>query len=199
MSAISLLFEGVVDWDSVKEACQSYSVGAAGALFGAAWWVEADAFIVQRVKGDDSAVLAPSPMSHFLLSVLDLRPEVITCSQPPACCTLLHQIPALYLLPGFIATLAILMINSVRRGDLQDSDALEEGAECRIKFWLFLSYCFAFGSLFAAVWFLFQSNSAGEHQWAGIAGVVQCSLILVSGLVMWLLRPEPDSWGNMNF
>mmetsp|Transcript_33379 Transcript_33379/g.85312 ORF Transcript_33379/g.85312 Transcript_33379/m.85312 type:complete len:162 (-) Transcript_33379:417-902(-) len=160
MSAVSLLFEGVVDWDTVKAACENYSVGAAGALFGAAWWVEADAFIVQRVKGDGPAI------------------------------------PALYLLPGFLATIAILMINSVRRGDLEDTDSLEEGTECRIKFWLFLAYCFAFGSLFASVWFLVQSNSAGEDLWAGIAGVVQCSLILASGLIMWLLRPNPDSWSN---
>jgi hypothetical protein len=91
------------------------------------------------------------------------------------------------------------MINCVRREDLTDSDALEEGAECRIKFWLFLSYCLAFGSIFGAVWLLFQCHQdADKNLWAGVTGVVQCFMIVASGLIMWLLRPAADSaWGGM--
>lgn len=85
------------------------------------------------------------------------------------------------------------MINLTRREDLQSPDYLSEGAACRLKLWLFLSYVVAFGSLFGAVWVLFNCKEAGEHLWAAVAGVVQSVLIIASGLVVWLLREPGES------
>lgn len=65
MSCISLLCEGVVDWDAVKEACQQYAAGFAGALFGVAWWVQADNLIVQQMKGGDEAPVRTRMLSSY--------------------------------------------------------------------------------------------------------------------------------------
>uniref|UniRef100_A0A061SMH5 Salt tolerant protein n=1 Tax=Tetraselmis sp. GSL018 TaxID=582737 RepID=A0A061SMH5_9CHLO len=85
------------------------------------------------------------------------------------------------------------MINCTRREDLQSGDILnDDGRECRLKLWLFLSYCMAFGAIFGSVWLLFDCKSAGEHIWEGAAAVIQCLLIVLSALVMWLLRPPAE-------
>eukprot|EP00192_Tetraselmis_astigmatica_P015197 CAMPEP_0117673810 /NCGR_PEP_ID=MMETSP0804-20121206/14682_1 /TAXON_ID=1074897 /ORGANISM="Tetraselmis astigmatica, Strain CCMP880" /LENGTH=162 /DNA_ID=CAMNT_0005482595 /DNA_START=348 /DNA_END=836 /DNA_ORIENTATION=- len=158
MSAVSLLCEGVVDWDGITDVCHQFSAGVAGALFGAGWWVQADALIVQHLT-------EAGPGASFLFQI-----------------------------PGVLATLSMVMINLTRREDLQNPDMLSEGVECRLKLWLFLSYCMAFGSLFGAVWVLFTCKDAGEHLWLGTAGVIQTVLIVASGLVMWLLRAPSEDY-----
>jgi hypothetical protein len=38
-----------VDWDAVAELCHKYACGLAGGLFGAGWWLQADALITQKI------------------------------------------------------------------------------------------------------------------------------------------------------
>lgn len=110
-------------------------------------------------------------------------------------------VPADHYIPGFIATLALMMINGVRREDLTSSDPYDDGVGCRARAWLLISYIVSFASLTGAVWVLIQhyaNNDAvtsAEQMWPGVAGVVQSVLIVASGLVLWLSRPPaPESF-----
>ncbi len=63
---------------------------------------------------------------------------------------------------------------------------------------MLLSYIVSFASLIASVWVLivhYQRNPEIVGSAAmGVAGIVQCVLIVISGLVFWLARPAPDSY-----
>ncbi|KAJ9518487.1 hypothetical protein QJQ45_018514 [Haematococcus lacustris] len=75
-------------------------------------------------------------------------------------------------LPGALATVALVMINCIRREDLQESDPFDDAGYCRPRFWLFVSYLVSFASVVAAVWVLiacFTSNPelSAEERWPG--------------------------------
>mmetsp|Transcript_13159 Transcript_13159/g.25116 ORF Transcript_13159/g.25116 Transcript_13159/m.25116 type:complete len:151 (-) Transcript_13159:193-645(-) len=112
------------------------------------------------------------------------------------------KVPGDRWVPGIIATVALLMINSVRRENLRAYDPFDDGSDCRMRFWLFISYVVSFSSLVAAVWVLIQhyaSNpgvTTSQDMWPGVAGVIQSTLILGSGLLFWLSRaPRYSPYG----
>mmetsp|Transcript_54449 Transcript_54449/g.173018 ORF Transcript_54449/g.173018 Transcript_54449/m.173018 type:complete len:152 (+) Transcript_54449:276-731(+) len=118
--------------------------------------------------------------------------DAIVCSH--------HKVPAGDYVPGFIATLALIMINCVRRDELQEYDPFDDGSDCRSRSWLFVSYVVSFSSVVAAVWVLVQNYATnpeikGDEIWPGVAGVIQCTLILASGLIFWLSRSPAGGGG----
>ncbi|KMZ63667.1 putative Transmembrane protein 50a [Zostera marina] len=92
----------------------------------------------------------------------------------------------LHYLPGLFASLAALMFNCVKRNDL-DYYSYEE-SEWRPKLWLFFAYVSSFVSLASSVGLLVQDavTDDGPSTWTGIAGVLQCVFVLISGLIYWI-------------
>jgi len=91
-------------------------------------------------------------------------------------------------LPGFVATIALIMINAVRREELESFDAFDEGVFCRSRAWLFLSYVIAFSSVIGAVWVLLAGASVGT----GVACLMQVVCILGAALVFFVARTPVD-------
>ncbi|KAK8996720.1 hypothetical protein V6N11_020219 [Hibiscus sabdariffa] len=88
-------------------------------------------------------------------------------------------------LPGIFASIAALMFNCVRKDDIDYSPY--DDSEWRLKLWLFLAYVISFVSLAASVGLLIQDSvvKSGPSVWTGIAGVLQCVFVLISGLIYW--------------
>ncbi|GAQ84641.1 hypothetical protein KFL_001980240 [Klebsormidium nitens] len=105
------------------------------------------------------------------------------------------KVEFVHYLPGIFATIAALMFNCVRREDLQEYDPYDDGAGCRSRVWLFLSYVLSFVSLAGSVGLLINdyANPAITSTWPGVAGVCQCTFILGSGLLYWMSRSSSDS------
>lgn len=59
------------------------------------------------------------------------------------------KVPPVQFLPGIVATLAVLMINSVSRNDVAGGgyQSFDEGVECRSKVWLLMAYLVSLGSV----------------------------------------------------
>mmetsp|Transcript_28844 Transcript_28844/g.52979 ORF Transcript_28844/g.52979 Transcript_28844/m.52979 type:complete len:166 (+) Transcript_28844:36-533(+) len=114
-----------------------------------------------------------------------------------ACSTV--SVPFDRYIPGLIATLALIMINCIRRDDLADYDPFDEASYCRSRTWLFISYIVSFSSIIAAIWVMilhYVSNPAlsSGDKWTGAAGVFQVTFILGSGLTFFASRtPSSDS------
>ncbi|GJZ07755.1 transmembrane protein 50 [Tanacetum coccineum] len=156
-----------------------FGPGVAGAVFGSGWWFWVDAVVCSSVK-----------------------------------------VSFLHYLPGIFASLAALMFNCVRREDIDYSPYEEgewstmmcaqgtilaiqqcnilfessgqHGNEPELKLWLFLAYVVSFVSLAASVGLLIQDAllPEGPSAWTGTAGVLQCVLVLISGLVYWTSHSE---------
>ena len=119
-----------------------------------------------------------------------------------------HKVPFDQYIPGIVATLALIMINCIRREELlAEYDAFDDGGFCRSRFWLFLSYVVSFASVVGAVWVLLQHYALNPEQagdvWPGVAGVFQVACILGSGLMFFVSRTPSDGgggggggWGN---
>ncbi|KAF5831749.1 hypothetical protein DUNSADRAFT_12619 [Dunaliella salina] len=109
-----------------------------------------------------------------------------------------HKVPFDQYIPGLMATLALLMINVIRKQDLDDGDPYDDAGVCRPRLWLFLSYLVSFGSLVGSVWVLvehYEQNpdiSSTADKWPGVAGILQCSFILGSGLLLFISRGGSD-------
>ncbi|KAL4583326.1 hypothetical protein LXL04_007896 [Taraxacum kok-saghyz] len=118
--------------------------------------------------------------------------DAVVCSSVQV--SFLHYLPGSLSLSvsiwGIFASLAALMFNCVRREDI-DYSPYEEG-EWRLKLWLFLAYVVSFVSLAASVGLLIQDALVpeGPSAWTGTAGVLQCVLVLISGLVYWTSHSE---------
>ncbi|KAJ7563628.1 hypothetical protein O6H91_03G117700 [Diphasiastrum complanatum] len=108
--------------------------------------------------------------------------DAVVCSQ--------STVPFLHYLPGIFASLAALMFNCVKKEDLQEYSSYDDGEGCRSRTWLFLAYVISFVSLAGSVGMLVQDSLVpkGPSTWTGVAGVLQCFLILISGLVFWTSR-----------
>eukprot|EP00271_Cylindrocystis_brebissonii_P013213 TRINITY_DN32888_c0_g1_i1.p1 TRINITY_DN32888_c0_g1~~TRINITY_DN32888_c0_g1_i1.p1 ORF type:complete len:147 (+),score=23.56 TRINITY_DN32888_c0_g1_i1:194-634(+) len=112
-------------------------------------------------------------------------------------------VPFLHYLPGIGASFAGLMVNVVRREDLQQDYSPFDEDTCRSRGWLFLAYVIAFVSLAGATTLLIldahtastASSSWLPHKetisvWTGTAGVLQCGFVLGSGLIYWMSGGE---------
>ena len=105
---------------------------------------------------------------------------------PPA------QTPARWWLPGVTATLAVVMVNAVRRDELSGYDA--DGFQSQRRLWLLLSYLVSFGALgWAVAGLVAYFGKPGRDAWTGVAGVAQCVLLVASGLVYWVTRGPHDA------
>ncbi|KAK8507705.1 hypothetical protein V6N13_025360 [Hibiscus sabdariffa] len=93
-------------------------------------------------------------------------------------------------LPGIFASIAALMFNCVRKDDIDYSPY--DDSEWRLKLWLFVAYVVSFVSLAASVGLLIQDSvvNSGPSVWTGIAGVLQCVFVLISGLIYWTSHVE---------
>ena len=102
------------------------------------------------------------------------------------CAPRTKQTPALWYLPGFLATLALLMVNAVRREELgYDPDGLES----RKRAWLLVSYLVSFGAVgWSIAGLIVYFNKDGHDAATGAAGVVQTVLIVGSALLYWVTR-----------
>mmetsp|Transcript_5419 Transcript_5419/g.15078 ORF Transcript_5419/g.15078 Transcript_5419/m.15078 type:complete len:168 (-) Transcript_5419:55-558(-) len=100
-----------------------------------------------------------------------------------------HQstIPGVLCVPGIIATVALVMINMIRREDIRGQGSFDEGNLCRSKFWLFLSYCVSFSAVVVAVWLLI-GHSGDNSEWSCVAALFQVCFILGSALTFFLSR-----------
>ncbi|XP_054796347.1 uncharacterized protein LOC129301782 [Prosopis cineraria] len=100
------------------------------------------------------------------------------------------KVSFLHYLPGIFASLVALMFNCVRKEDI-DYSPYDEG-EWRLKLWLFFAYVISFVSLAASVGLLIQDSidKSAPSVWTGAAGVLQCVLVLISGLIYWTSHPE---------
>ncbi|ONM22276.1 Transmembrane protein 50A [Zea mays] len=61
-----------------------------------------------------------------------------------------------------------------------------------VKLWLFVAYVVSFVCLAGSVGLLVQDalTNKGPSVWTGVAGVLQCVLVLISGLVYWTCHSE---------
>ncbi|KAJ3679599.1 hypothetical protein LUZ60_017610 [Juncus effusus] len=104
------------------------------------------------------------------------------------------KISFLHYLPGIFATLAALMFNCVNRDDISYDYYSPYGGdnEWRLKLWLFVAYVVSFVSLAGAVGLLIQDamTDKGPSSWTGVAGVLQCVFVLISGLLYWACHSE---------
>lgn len=108
-----------------------------------------------------------------------------------------HTVPFPQYIPGIIATLALFMINVVRREELAEYDSFDDASFCRARLWLFLSYVVSFGAITGAVWVLLQHYATNpdltvHEKWPGVAGLFQVGLILGSGLLFFISRTSNE-------
>ncbi|GLC37889.1 hypothetical protein PLESTB_001505800 [Pleodorina starrii] len=121
-----------------------------------------------------------------------------------AVCISHHKVPFDQYLPGIIATLALIMINCIRRDDMVEYDPFDDATYCRSRLWLFLSYIVSFASIVAAVWVMLahyarNPDYSAAEKWPGAAGIFQVTFILGSGLMFFVSRTPADTGGYNAF
>ncbi|KAG2643810.1 transmembrane protein 50 homolog isoform X2 [Panicum virgatum] len=91
----------------------------------------------------------------------------------------------LHYLPGIFASLAALMFNCVNKDEIGYDyySPYGDDSEWRVKLWLFVAYVVSFVCLAGSVGLLVQDalTDKGPSVWTGVAGVLQCVLVLISG------------------
>eukprot|EP01024_Parvocaulis_polyphysoides_P024585 TRINITY_DN22487_c0_g2_i6.p2 TRINITY_DN22487_c0_g2~~TRINITY_DN22487_c0_g2_i6.p2 ORF type:complete len:159 (-),score=19.46 TRINITY_DN22487_c0_g2_i6:313-789(-) len=112
----------------------------------------------------------------------------------------MHSVPFPQYLPGFIATIAVIMINVVRRDELDDYDPYDQAGYCRSRLWLFICYVVSFGAVIGSVWNMTQNyalkENMGSEIWPGVAGIFQVVFLLASAMVMFISRSQSDEMGG---
>ncbi|CAI5526465.1 unnamed protein product, partial [Closterium sp. Naga37s-1] len=181
---------------------------AAGALFGAAWWIWVDAVVcnsstvpfLHYVPGTASPCCATSkvppppaalrpryrlPLPHYVTAPLPpflfWAPTLRDPGVPSFCPFHFCPPPSARLgfMAGIFATVAAMMFNAVHRDELHDYSPYDDGAGCRSRTWLFLAYVIAFASLAGAAGMLIKDASPpSTSSWPGAAGVFQCAFII---------------------
>ena len=74
----------------------------------------------------------------------------------------------------------------------------DEGAFCRSRFWLLLSYVVACSSVVLGIWVLlhfYAWNAEVKDVWPGVACLFQVCCILGSALLFWVSRTPGDESG----
>ena len=89
------------------------------------------------------------------------------------------------------------------REDLDEGyDSFDDGVYCRSRSWLFLAYLVSFGSIMAAVAVLLKDYALNEQVdgvWPGVAGLFQVTLILGSGLLLFVSRTPTEGGGSASY
>lgn len=99
------------------------------------------------------------------------------------------HIPFSQYLPGIIATMALVMINSVRRDELLSYDPYDEGTFCRSRFWLLMAYGISLAAIGSSVLVML-------HKGGDVAPILQVAFILGAALVLFTSRSEGESGGT---
>ncbi|KAK9848556.1 hypothetical protein WJX84_001365 [Apatococcus fuscideae] len=116
-----------------------------------------------------------------------------------ACAASGVNIPFVQYLPGVVATLALIMINCIRRDELQEYDAFDEGVFFRSRFWLLMSYIVSIAAIGGSVAVLLKDyalDTSVQTAWPGVAGLCQTTLILGSALLFFVSRLPGDTDGS---
>mmetsp|Transcript_29768 Transcript_29768/g.41104 ORF Transcript_29768/g.41104 Transcript_29768/m.41104 type:complete len:151 (+) Transcript_29768:217-669(+) len=114
-----------------------------------------------------------------------------------AVCVSTNKVPGSEWVPGLVAVLAMLMMNVVPKDSMPYD--VYDGPGCRSRLWLFLSYVASFLALAAAVFVLISHYANNPYvldaagMWPGVATVIQSSLIIGSGILMWISRSPSES------
>uniref|UniRef100_A0A7R9VEK8 Transmembrane protein 50A n=1 Tax=Chlamydomonas euryale TaxID=1486919 RepID=A0A7R9VEK8_9CHLO len=107
-----------------------------------------------------------------------------------------------WLVPGVLATLAIVVMNSVSHEDVSGEGYGDDSTTCRSRVVLMLSYFLSMGAVAAAVALLVaekhKSGDAGPDatpadMWMGASSVISVCLICASGLVTWLFHSSDNN------
>ncbi|GLC37281.1 Transmembrane protein 50B [Pleodorina starrii] len=98
----------------------------------------------------------------------------------------------LTLIPGLVATAAVVIMNFVSREEVRQ-DALDDADAMRAKLVLLLSYLISLGAICGAVVLLVQAHQGGKDMWVGASGVLQCCLVLASGLLCWFFHAGEEA------
>lgn len=100
-----------------------------------------------------------------------------------------QHIPFSQYLPGLIATLALIMINSVRRDELLSYDPYDEGTFCRSRFWLLMAYGISLSAICGSVLVML-------HKGGDVSAILQVACILGAALVLFTSRSEGEGGGS---
>lgn len=102
--------------------------------------------------------------------------------------------PFKYNWPGIAASVALILINSLPKRDLDEAaESGEEGADLRARLWLLASWLVAFAAVCGSIATLVSCTQAERYVGVGVASVVQCGLILASALLFWAFRSDEGS------
>ena len=118
-------------------------------------------------------------------------------AQADAAVTAAHRLPFVRYLPGILSTVAMVLMATVRRSDIdsyQSGGGYDDGGDgvvCRARGALFLAYCLSFASLALAASGLLLSGGG----WVGAAGVLNCLFVLAAGLVLFVAGGSADGDG----
>ncbi|KAL5205815.1 hypothetical protein ABZP36_034024 [Zizania latifolia] len=161
--------------------------GVSGAVFGAGWWFWVDAVVCSAVQvsflhylpGEKPRGSDRSPRFDLveLSPLCDLEVGIDGCG-----------------FAGIFASLAALMFNAVNKDEIGYDyySPYGDDSEWRVKLWLFVAYVVSFVCLAGSVGLLVQDalTDKGPSVWTGVAGVLQCVLVLISGLIYWTCHTE---------
>jgi hypothetical protein len=93
-------------------------------------------------------------------------------------------------LPGLLATLALILINSVRLDEINQVDPWDdEGIYCRSRVWLLLAYMICGGSIVGAATIMIIGGGNG----VGLGAIVQVCCILGGALLFFVSRSEGET------
>ena len=106
-----------------------------------------------------------------------------------------NRVPITYHIPGWVATVALVIMNITSRSELAESDDYytEDNYTGRAKFLLFVSYLTAFAAVAGSVAVLISCVQQQSLVECGVGSVVQCGLVLLSGLLLWAFRTSDSS------
>lgn len=116
-------------------------------------------------------------------------------------------VPATYVLPGVVASLALLVVAAVRRSDVAADgggfSSFDEGAGARARCALFLGYALSFGSVSAGVVQLCLAKQRDDDAdlWMPAAVVLQTALISAAAMLAFVSRDDDgaDEFGYGGF
>ena len=108
-----------------------------------------------------------------------------------------NHVPITYHIPGWVATFALVIMNITSRTELAESDDYnaDDNFTGRAKLLLFISYLTAFGAVAGSVAVLISCVQQQSLVEVGVGSVVQCGLVLLSGLLLWAFRTESSGYG----
>jgi hypothetical protein len=104
-----------------------------------------------------------------------------------------QNIPFAQWLPGLVASLALVLVNSVRWDEINAVDPWgDDGTYCRSRVWMLVAYAACFGAVAGAVVVMIHAGGGG----VGLACVLQVVAILGSALLFFASRSEGEAGGD---